>query len=296
MRYKALAASCDNSQSREKLFSFQNSQERRRGQVYILTKANAKDRTEEILERIKYYSISEFAHAFVPTRSIRTHAALHKFSVCFIKIDLQDFFPSILFQSVRNNFISLGFSGALSDQLARLTTLLGSLPQGAPTSPQISNLVMRPLDAALGDFAGAHSLIYSRYSDDIVLSGDRIDLNTYSLACALIEAAGYRINVSKSRLMRNPKKVILTGISISEGQPKVPREFKRGLRKAAFELFHAGNPVAGRDGKVDPFRFDRIMGQLSFWSFIEPDAAFPRRFKELLRERFRQPSLPSSRV
>jgi hypothetical protein len=78
----------------------------------------------------------------------------------------------------------------------------------------------------------------------------------------------------------------LTGISISEGKAKVPKSFKREVRSRAYELVAYGL-AAFRDGEsFDPFAYDRVLGKLLFWRYVEPDAQFPRRYIEHLRNRF----------
>ena len=240
-----------------------------------------------ILRRLESFPVSDQAHAFCAGRSIKSHAALHLRSTDFVKVDLKDFFPSIRADAVFETFLSLGFEPGLAQAMTRLTTFMGGLPQGAPSSPIISNLVMRKFDASLAAFADTHGLIYSRYADDIVVSGKSIDVRMSNLALDIIQKLGFEINFAKTRLMRSPSKIILTGISISEGQTKIPKEYKRSLRQQAYNLLRKGNPVSLDGGRrVDPFLLDRVLGRLSFWSFVEPQASFPKRYMAMLSSKY----------
>lgn len=230
--------------------------------------------------------VSDHAHAYLPKRSILTHVAPHVGSSHFVKIDLESFFPSISLAMVRRIFERLGFDLGMSEILARLCTLQEALPQGAPTSPALSNLALIELDAALSAFAETHDLKYTRYADDMVVSGSQITLGLYSLAMDLVKSFGYKINDSKTALIRRPAKIVITGISITTGKMLVPKQYKRELRQRAYGLAFHGKMAFVRDGVFDPFAFDRVMGQLLYWTHVEPEANFPRRYFRILKEMY----------
>ena len=130
------------------------------------------------------------AHGFVTGRSIVTNAATHSGKAVVCNLDLRDFFPSITFRRVKGLFRALGYSEHLATLLALLTTepprvpaeldgktyhvALGSrvLPQGACTSPAITNALCRRLDRRLNGLARRHGFDYTRYADDLTFSGD----------------------------------------------------------------------------------------------------------------------------
>ena len=114
-------------------------------------------------------------HGFVRGRSAVTNAAVHRGQRWILRIDLKDFFPSIHFGRVRGLFMAQPFD--LNDEvaiaLAQICCHKGALPQGAPTSPIISNLICRGLDTRLAKFASVAHCSYTRYADDICFSTGR---------------------------------------------------------------------------------------------------------------------------
>lgn len=247
---------------------------------------------EEIVRR---RAPSKFAHGYVEGRSIKSHAVAHLGSTSFLKIDIENFFPSITETRVANVLMGLGFRPDAIPVLANLCCRNGALPQGSPASPPISNLCLEEIDLNLAAFAQAHSFKYSRYADDIVLSGENEDFSLLDLAIQIVEEGGYSVNIAKSFFAHRPQKMVLTGISLGSGELKVPRSYKRAVRQEAYKLASNGTKSMFIDGKFDPFAFDRMMGRLGFWAWIEPEASFPRRYIALFAERYSKgKSLPAS--
>lgn len=206
---------------------------------------------DKILLKVK---ASRFATGFVPAKSNVKNAELHKgFKVIYI-LDFKNFFPNIKFNQVFNVFRQrLGYSSAISMILTSLTTyaprslsngklvllneMEGLLPQGAPTSPYISNLVCAELDYELYKFARKSKFEYSRYADDITLSSSlrsTVPKQFRSEIREKIKSFGFHINYKKEFISR--KKHRITGIIAHEDQLAVPRRWKKNLRAALWEL------------------------------------------------------------
>lgn len=114
--------------------------------------------------------IHDAATAFRPGSSIATHARRHLGQAIVLTVALTDFFPSTAAHRVRRLFSHLGWQGQSLQLLMRLCVYRGGLPQGAPTSPALSNLVNRPLDEQLSERAAMCGARYSRYCDDLAFS------------------------------------------------------------------------------------------------------------------------------
>jgi len=114
--------------------------------------------------------VHEAATAFLPGCSIATHAGRHLGQAIVLTVDLADFFPSTAAHRVRRWFREMGWEGKALRVLMRLCVYHGGLPQGAPTSPALSNLVNLSLDECLSELAGRHGARYSRYCDDLAFS------------------------------------------------------------------------------------------------------------------------------
>ena len=210
--------------------------------------------------------------------SIKSHVEPHLNTKDFAKFDISDCFGSIDRQRVEFIFLNLGFSPEFSYILSQLSTDGNALPQGAPTSPMLCNNALRNLDESIENFCKIKMMKYTRYADDILISGGNISFKDFRKIKKLIESDGFQTN-EKSRLMREPKRIIICGISVSTGELKIPKTYKRELRKDCHFLLKSGdfsefyNVI---DKSFDPLFADRVLGKLNFWKFIEPSAAFPQ--------------------
>src|SRR2546425_4455899 len=112
----------------------------------------------------------EAAFGFELGRSRRSHALNHCKKAVLVRLDLRNFFPSISVEQVIPIFHECGFRSSFAETLAHLVTFKGRLPQGAPSSPKLADLVARPLDVALRTIAKNGRWFYSRYADDLCFS------------------------------------------------------------------------------------------------------------------------------
>ncbi len=121
------------------------------------------------------YRAPAHVHGFTHARSPLTNAAVHVGQRWVFAIDIEDFFPSITAARVRGLFLSFpfGYPDEVATTLARVCCHRDALPQGAPSSPIISNYICRGMDRQLAKLAIGHGCYYSRYADDLVFSTDR---------------------------------------------------------------------------------------------------------------------------
>jgi hypothetical protein len=173
------------------------------------------------------------AHGFEPGRSPATHASHHVRKNWVWTIDIEDFFPSIHWGRVRGMFrvYPVEASDPAARALANLTTYDGSLPQGAPTSPILSNLICRKLDSRLFQWARDNGYAYTRYADDLTFSTnkDAFSQGDRSFIKEIVEDEGFSVHPDKERLMPCHGRQMVTGLIVNE-KVNVPREFIGGLR------------------------------------------------------------------
>lgn len=191
-------------------------------------------------------------HGFVAKRSILTNAMVHcshKTQHVF-NIDLEDFFPSITFYRVRGVLLHHPFklSHQLATVIAHICTLENVLPQGAPTSPFLSNLVCRSMDRDLADLARRSLARYSRYADDITFSFRVSKTLKLPAAVCSVDISGnltigtelhdiivnkhhFKINSAKTRISDRARRMEVTGLTINRF-PNVPRVFIDRIRGA----------------------------------------------------------------
>jgi retron-type reverse transcriptase len=214
--------------------------------------------------------VERACHGFLPGRSIVSNAAVHAGQGVVVNLDLQGFFPSIGFPRVRRAFERLGYSPAVATVLAllctecprRLVRYAGTLywvatgprglPQGACTSPALSNQVARRLDRRLQGLAKRLEVRYTRYADDLTFSGSaelppRLG---YLLARVrrIAEEEGFALNDKKTRVLRRHRAQVVTGLVVNE-RPGVSRKEVRRLRAILHRARHEGLEAQNREGR-----------------------------------------------
>lgn len=187
-------------------------------------------------------------HGFLKGKSIVTNAKCHKRKKYVFNIDLDDFYGTINFGRVRGLFMAWPFNMAApaASVMAQICTIDNSLPQGASTSPIISNFIASGLDKKLVNLAKKHKLTYTRYADDITFSTSQTkfpkeiayydDVNPVTSNVFVgnelenvITSSGFKINSKKTRIQIKPIRQSVTGITVNEF-PNVSRKYIRNIR------------------------------------------------------------------
>ena len=224
---------------------------------------------ENIIAKIP---IHEAAHGFIPHRSIITNAEPHLGREWLLKIDILDFFPSIDVRRIVWLFKQCGYARDVSFFLARLCTLNEKLPQGSAASPTLSNIVFAQTDKRLSLLANCWDLKYTRYADDLTLSGNYIPAKFIEIVYSILISEGFTPNKEKTRLIGPKGRKIVTGVSVSGAQLKLPKATKRQVRKEIHYLLRFGlEKHSKRIGLYDPIYAERLLGKLAFWKQIEPE-------------------------
>lgn len=169
---------------------------------------------ENILDNI---SVSEYAKGFKKNTSIIENARLHVGKEVVVNFDIKDFFPSINYGMVFKLFIYIGYTREVAHLLTQLCTNgKNVLPQGAPTSPGLSNIACIKLDKRLSELAKKVGCSYSRYADDITFSGAKKILKAITLIRKIINDEGYNINEDKFRIQYSNHSQIVTGLTVNQ--------------------------------------------------------------------------------
>jgi retron-type reverse transcriptase len=229
------------------------------------------------------------AHGFVPGRSILTNAAPHVGSAVVVNCDLRDFFPTVTVHRVIGLFKQLGYSPAVATVLAllvtecprRTVTFNGktwhvaagerALPQGACTSPAISNLVSRRLDARLAGVARKLGWTYTRYADDLSFSSkEPSDKIGYLLARVrhIAQGEGFEVNEPKTRVLKRSARQVVTGV-VTNVRPAAPRALRRKLRAILHNASKTGLPAQNR--RRDPQFPAWLAGSVEFVHMLNPE-------------------------
>mgnify|MGYP002071736256 CR=1 FL=1 len=189
---------------------------------------------------------SDSATAFSIKKGLIHNVEPHSLNRYFICIDLEDFFPSISHYRVRRVFKTLGYSQDVASFLTELCTCNGGLPQGAVTSPSISNLVASKLDRRLQGLLSRRNITYTRYADDLTFSSNNRNalVRVMPIVRDIIEDEEFRINDSKTRFMGPRAQCRVTGLVKNCTEPKfgIGRKTKRKMRAILHKIIVRGSP------------------------------------------------------
>jgi RNA-directed DNA polymerase len=247
-----------------------------------------------ILEKVETH---QNAHGFIAKRSIITNAQPHLGSDILVNIDLKDFFPTLSFMRVKGLFRSFGYSESISALLTLICTEADTeevildgqryfialserrLPQGAPSSPAITNLICRRMDRRFEKFATKLGFTYTRYADDLTFSAK--GEATKKLCTVLRNLApiltheGFIIHPDKTRVLRKSQRQEVTGLIVNE-KLGVPRDTLRKFRAALFQIEKDG--PAGKKWGSTPDVIAAIKGFAEFVAMVNPEQG--KKYKE----------------
>ena len=212
----------------------------------------------EILERLLVHGA---AHGFLTGRSIATNAMEHTNSQVIVKMDIENFFPSISWKRVKGVFRKAGYNEQIATLLALLCTesprqiikkdnktlyiALADrcLPQGAPTSPAMTNALCLSLDRRITGMTSKAGMRYTRYADDLTFSYPTKHKKTAEISRLIggvkriLGEEGFQVNVKKTQVIRQSTHQEVTGLIVNgKGMPRVNRQLKRQMRAAIHNL------------------------------------------------------------
>ncbi len=231
------------------------------------------------------------AHGFVAGRSTVTNAAVHAGAAVVVKLDLRDFYPTITMPRVKGLFRKAGYGEQVATVLALLCTesprevieLRGkphhvaigprSLPQGAPTSPSITNALCLRMDRRMHGLAVKLGFRYSRYADDLTYSwhgeGEAPLGKLLHRVRTIVSSEGFEVHPAKTRVMRSGRRQKVTGLVVNapaEGAQgvvpaRVPRKLRRRLRAALHNR---------AKGKAGPEPLQQLQGFAAYVYMTDP--------------------------
>ena len=252
---------------------------------------------QDFLNRIPLHNA---AHGFCRKRNPVSFTAGHVGQACCLRMDLKDFFPSISGGRVRGMFGAFGMPPEVARCMAALTTtqthlnvieprrplghrgqhsasrlyLPAHLPQGAPTSPAIANIMAYRLDARLSGLAAAAHVHYTRYADDLLFSGDRLFGRQAKKFAATVGAIsleqGFQINHHKTKIQFASQRQTATGIVLNQ-HPNVNRRDYDRLKAVLFNCVKHGPSSQNRNGLAN-FK-QHLSGRINWVAQVNPSRA-----------------------
>ncbi|MBF0294195.1 MAG: RNA-directed DNA polymerase [Magnetococcales bacterium] len=254
-------------------------------------------------------NLSCHATAYAPGCSHVINAKRHVGAAWILKFDITRFFESISERQVYRVFRGLGYRSQVAFCLTRLCTrvlptnvdhrllrhtkrwqtgdqrnqrnfsgarVIGHLPQGAPTSPMLANLVCIPLDTDMQNIAAREGLTFTRYADDMTFSGEMLDraaaVKISREVSIVVGRYGFGINLQKTSIAKNGGRKIVTGLSVDGDVVRLPRAYKDAIRQELFYLDkHGIQEHCARIGHKNHLSYLlRLAGRIRYATSIEP--------------------------
>lgn len=269
---------------------------------------------DNVLSKVE---VHDAAHGFRLSRSILSNAKPHVGQDVVVNIDLSDFFPTVTYRRVKGLFKALGYSEAtatimalicsepevisveLDGQTFHVAQTERRLPQGAPTSPAVTNVLCRRLDRRLERICKKLGFVYTRYADDLTFSasgeaarqvGRLLRQVRYTVA-----QEGFVVHPKKTRVLRKSRCQEVTGVVVNE-KPGVPRKTLRAFRATLFQI-----EKDGPDGKKWGHCGDVLAscyGFAGYVAMIDPEKGAPlvKRAKALLDKHGKKTPRPTPKA
>ena len=237
--------------------------------------------------------VSEYAFAYRPGVSVRDNALPHLGKSFVVKIDLKDFFDHVTYQRVYGALIqNHSYSRPFVTMVANLCCVNGHLPQGACTSPALSNICFYRIDETIGRYCAKRGLTYTRYCDDLTFSGD--NMNPYVVVyeiCRMLRSFGFEPNEKKISVRHNGQRMSVTGITTNE-RLRVNKDYRKKIRQEIYfiqkfgireHLLRGNDPQFVVNGRCRRKKYLRSLnGRIQYVLFVDPQDQEMMRYLQLV--------------
>ena len=186
---------------------------------------------------LAYYPVSRYAKAYAFGTNVQKNARPHVGKKKVLKLDVEGFFDNIIYSKVKDVvFYKEKFSEPIRILLSMLCYHRDSLPQGAPTSPAITNIIMYDFDEKIGSYCEQKGIDFTRYCDDMTFSGDFDEKEVIELVKSELREIGLFLKNCKTAVVPNTKRQTVTGIVVNE-KINLTKEYKKKIRQ---EMYYIG--------------------------------------------------------
>lgn len=235
--------------------------------------ANLKRQQKNLVGWLRGFGLHEsrVAHGFIPYKNIVSNARLHVGKKYVFKMDFSNFFPSIKDYMLESCLARYGVPEEHIQEIIYLACLDGSLPQGSPASPYLSNIYLKFFDYRILCLASKMHCTYTRYADDLAFSSDEEAIKGIKKPVkVIVEDVGLKLNEKKCHLLTTNKSQKITGVVVNE-KINFPR-YLRDMIRAWGHRIYTKLVKEGLD-TFDRHNFQEYKGYVSFVSAVNPKKA-----------------------
>lgn len=235
---------------------------------------------------LSYYRISKYATAYKVGSSVQKNARLHVNKKKILKLDIEGFFDNITYSRVKDIvFYKEKYSEPIRILLTMLCYYKESLPQGAPTSPSITNIMMYEFDERVGNYCNQKGVVYTRYCDDMIFSGDFCETDIISFVKNELRKLGLFLKKRKTAIIPKSKRQTVTGIVVNE-KINLTKEYKKKIRQEIHYIEKFGIESHAKKQGISNMQeyLDSLTGRIAFVLQTCPQNLEFRRYREILKE------------
>lgn len=216
---------------------------------------------------------SIFCKSYQKNLSLKDNAKFHKRQKIVLKMDVSNFFDEVLWEHVFSIFLNLGYSYKVSKIIASMVTYSNNgkkrkgIPQGACTSPMLSNIILKSFDEKIGTICIKRKIRYTRYADDLTFSGDFNYSSIQRIVKNSLYVYGFKINEKKTQVLKENNRQIVTGIVVND-KMQVSRKYRHNLRLEIYFLLNKTNQhfnmkkIVSFDDKMEYLK--SVLGKINF--------------------------------
>ena len=238
---------------------------------------------DEVMKRIQrqisdvlliHMPISRYAKAYRFGSTTMKNARLHVGKPVVLKLDILHLFDSIRYSDMKDKvFPAEIYAENIRILLAMLCYYKDFLPQGAPTSPAITNILMYKFDETVGTWCQERGIAYTRYCDDMTFSGDFDPAEAIWFVRQELRKMGFLLNEQKTRIQRSGQQQTVTGIVVNE-KMSIPADYRRKLRQELYYCRKFGIQEhlqkMGLEISEDAYRM-QLMGRCNYVLQLSPE-------------------------
>ncbi len=232
---KELYAISNNVENNYKVFRIR----KRSGKIRLIYEPNPELKyiqRQILINILNKRAISKYAKAYHRGICLRENALPHLNKELILKLDIENFFENVRFEKIYFAcFNEKYFPKDIGVLLTKLCTYVEYLPQGAPTSSYIANLVMKDFDEELGNWCEQNNIIYTRYSDDMTFSGTFIPGDIIKTVRKMLYKLGLKLNNRKIRVINSSQRQCVTGIVVNK-KTQVKLSYRKKIRQEIYYI------------------------------------------------------------
>lgn len=237
-----------------------------------------------VLYRVIGTHVAKNSKGFIPGIGIKENVRFHRNKELVVNMDLTDFFGSIGFKEVFDVFTGIGYNKSVSVLLTNLCICENCLPQGAPTSPMLSNMVFKRVDDKIFEYCRKNSILFTRYADDMTFSGSfNISGLKFFIENTLSDTP-FRINHKKTKIYKNAGRQLVTNIVVNE-KIQLPRYYRRRIRQEVYYISKYGisKHLSRQNLDIDPLSYImHLRGQVNYCIQINPKDQEMYKYRNIL--------------